>query len=762
MRRNPLFVFLAAVFAAKLIVVLQLRAHPLLQPGTGLDSSLYIQLATRIAAGDFWLGPGLYFVSPPYVYFLVPFAFVHAFAAARVVQIVLGTAAVGLVYLAARDWFGTRAAWLAAILAALTGLFTFHEVLLLPAALDPFLTAAALAALARALAESSLPAGRLPRDSRASVWFLASGVVFGVHALNRPDVLMPAVVIAGLLIGRALTSGGWRAAPRGLLMAAGLVLALVPVTIRNLAVAGVWSPTSSPRGLGFYIGNNAEADGTYHPVPGISASIQGRREDARGVAEAAAGRRLDEREVSTHFYSLGRSWIRLHPADALGLFVRKLRFVFNAGHVSLNYSYPFYAHDAGTLLAVLSAGPWLLLPLGLVGLASGLFPGARPGPSKPGDSGRTEYLIWLSFVPLYAVSVAVFFVTEQARLPLLVPLCVGAGAALDRVLRLPASLRAALDERAEGQRVTAPGLGLLTLGLSGPEEPAPRDSDPGESARMQFRAEGIGLGALLVLALFANQSMKADDGRSEERARMAEALVALKRYDEADAWLEKAEADTRRPAVLHARIGRLLLAHGKPIAALGHFERALRMEPNAADVEYAIGQSLANSKRFKEAVPHLEAALRGGVPLSLVGFDLAIAQDGAGDRAGALQTLQGIRPQNPVDPAGWIALGELAMQLQAPSLAVAFFNGAIQAAPRAPKPHLDMARALAMTGRRQEAIAQLQEGVALEPSDADAQLDLATALAQAGRKADARMHAQTVLRLRPDDARARRLLRGLR
>ena len=335
MRRHPLLAFLATVFVAKLVVVLQLRDHPLLQPGTGLDTAVYTQLATRVAAGDYWLGPGLYFVSPLYVYFLAAvFAVAQSFTAARVVQIVLGTAAVGLVYLAAREWFGTRAAWLAAILAALTGLFTFHEVLLLPSALDPFLTAAALASLARALADAPSAGGpRVALRAGASTWFVVSGVAFGLQSLNRPDVLLPAVAIAGLLVCRAVARGGWRAGGGGLLMAAGLALVLAPVTIRNVAVAGVWSPASSPRGLSFYIGNNAEADGTYHPVPGITSNIQGQQEDARRVAEAAAGRRLDEREVSSHFYGLGRSWIRLHPADAVMLFARKLRFVFNAGHV---------------------------------------------------------------------------------------------------------------------------------------------------------------------------------------------------------------------------------------------------------------------------------------------------------------------------------------------------------------------------------------------------------------------------------------------
>ena len=67
MRRYKLLLLLAAVFAAKLIVLLQLRDHPLLQADTGLDTSVYIDLARKIVAGDTWLGPGLYFVSPLYI-----------------------------------------------------------------------------------------------------------------------------------------------------------------------------------------------------------------------------------------------------------------------------------------------------------------------------------------------------------------------------------------------------------------------------------------------------------------------------------------------------------------------------------------------------------------------------------------------------------------------------------------------------------------------------------------------------------------------
>ena len=77
--------FLAGVFVLKLLVVLQLRDHPLLQPDVGLDTAAYAELARRVVAGDLALGPGLYFVSPLYIYFLAAgLAVTDSFTAVRI------------------------------------------------------------------------------------------------------------------------------------------------------------------------------------------------------------------------------------------------------------------------------------------------------------------------------------------------------------------------------------------------------------------------------------------------------------------------------------------------------------------------------------------------------------------------------------------------------------------------------------------------------------------------------------------------------
>ena len=160
MRRNWLVPLgaLAAVFLLKLIVFAQLREHPLLQPDAGLDTTAYVELAKRVLSGDYGLGPGLYYVSPLYIYFLaIVYGLAGSFAAVQIVQILMGTATVGMIFVMGRTWAGDRAAWIAAAMAACCGVLTFHEIVLMQSALDPFLTACALTALTLALRPDEPP-----------------------------------------------------------------------------------------------------------------------------------------------------------------------------------------------------------------------------------------------------------------------------------------------------------------------------------------------------------------------------------------------------------------------------------------------------------------------------------------------------------------------------------------------------------------------------------------------------------------------------
>ena len=526
--------FLGAVFAAKCVVLSQLQHHPLLAPDSGLDTESYIQLARRALGGDVALGPGLYYASPLYIYFLAAGLWIgDSFTWVRLVQIALGTAAVACVFVTARDWFDRRAAWIAAGLAALTGPFTFHEILIHQAALDTFLTAAGLMCLTRALVP--MDDGWAVREPPLRSTLLA-GVFIGLLTLNRPNAI---VAIAGVTLSLLVIRRPRLAA----VLVAGVLAALAPVVLRNAIVSHQFALVSSQGGLNFYIGNNAAATGQYTAVPGIRANIEGQSEDTRRVAEQAAGRPLTDAEVSAHFTGLATAWIREHPTAAAKLFARKLALVFNARHQWLDFSYPYYAHDTGSLLALLFVGPWLLVPLGVTGLVV-----AAPSLRRP------EYYAWAAFVPGYALGVAVFFVAERYRLPIFVPLCVAAGGAVTTV----------------------------TGWIANPLVP-PR--------RTLVAAAAVFVAAVIC----AGWPFGLTDGRFEERLRLSKVLMNRGDFGAAAMELETAHAIRPADTVTEFNLGMALVAGGRPAEGIAHLRRAVDAGVPVNGARYALANAMLAS-----------------------------------------------------------------------------------------------------------------------------------------------------------------------
>ena len=303
--------------------------------------------------------------------------------------------------------------------------------------------------------------------------------------------------------------------------AAAIAIGLAPAALRNLAVTGRLTLISSHGGLNFFIGNRAGADGTYQAPPGITPSIAGQAHDARVVAEAVAGRPLADPEVSGHFAGLGASWIREHPNDAAALFARKLWLVAHRTELPLNYSYAYYERDEQTVLRWLPIGAWCLVPLGVAGLA------ARP---RAGVA-RAGYLAWAALVPLYAISVAVFFVAGRYRLPMLVPLAIASAGGITSTvaaLRMRRWMDVAILLAAFGMAATA---------------------------------------TLWPLAL--------DDGRLEERVAMASALAGLGRPADAMARAAAIAREHPEPGTVHFRVALALQAHGDLASAEAEVRRAL-------------------------------------------------------------------------------------------------------------------------------------------------------------------------------------------
>ena len=701
--RRAILAVLALALVVRAVTAWQLHGHPLLQPVGSLDSGVYVDLARHVAGGDLLLrapfGGEPFFLAPLYVYFLglVLALTGGSLAAVKAAQVVLGTLAVDLLHGAARPWLGRPAALVAAGLLALTGPVVFHEAILLQAALDPFLVALGLFAVSRAL-----------RRGRGLDWVIA-GAGIALFALNRPNALLWGASLAiALPVARGFARGGREAAA----LALGLLLGLAPATARNLVVSGEPVLVSSHGGLNLYIGNRADADGTYRHVPGITPDIRGQARDARRVAEESTGRRLGAREVDAYFRGLAWEWIRSHPLEAARLFLRKLAYVFAASEISLNYSYAYYARDEPTLLRWLLVGPWLLVPLGLLGLADRL----RIAEAEDAGGGCRSFAVFALVVPVYALSVATFFVSSRYRLPLLVPLAAGAGFAFVRVA-----------EAARG-----------------------RD-------RLRLAAYAAALAPLLALAFWPH---RLDDGRSEERTVMLLWLVDNGQGQEARRRLPAVEAAHPEPAFFLFRVGQALDENREAAAAVPLLQRSLALDPRA-ETHLALGQALFDAGQAGDAIPHLEAALAANVRPDLAGFGLVQALAAAGRPAEAVARLERLSLPAGTDAASLLAAGNVALQIGRPDLALRFLDRGIAADPRMAAIREKRGLSLAMLERRAEARAELEEAHRLDPASASACLNLAVLEAQGGRLEAARALAREALRLQPDYPHARGLLAEL-
>lgn len=683
-------VVIGVALLLKLLIVWQLKDHPLVQAEVGLDTTAYVELARRVVAGDWGLGPGLYYVSPLYIYVLAAgLALTNSLTAVRVLQVLAGALAVGGIWTMTREWGSQRAAWFAAFLAAFTGLITFYEVLILQASIDIALTTAALLALTWAL------------KARGDRWFLISGIVFGLASLNRPNFTIAAAGMAGVLLLR------WKLRPM-MLLAAGVLIGIAPVAIRNIVVADQWSLVSSHGGLNFYMGNSETATGFYSEVPGITPDIKGQSRDARRVAEQALGRSLTDAETSDYFMDLALTWIRENPGRAVGLFFKKLAFVFHAQHVALPYSYPFFVYDAGTSLRFYAIGPWLLMPLGLLGLVV-MFRQSED---------RASAMVWLAFVPIYAVSVAAFFVSERYRLPLFVPLIVGSGIALDAV--------ATKITTRQWRSLVAPVLVfIVALGL-------------------------------------ANWKTVSRDDRWNEGLRMTQRLAILGRDAEAEAWVNKLSADAPRLGEVQYKLGLQYMLAGKLDLALKYLNDAYRLNPDDVDIEYTLGQSLLRSGRSADALPHLRRGFEGGTKAKVAGYDLAVALQSAGDLQGAAQVIDRIQPAPGDDAEVWLQIGRLAAAVKAPVLAERFFKQGAALSPNVAGARLQYGLSLLVLNRIQEALREFDAAVRLDARDPDALAHLAYCELMLDRKDDARRHAEAALVIAPAHALASAVMEKIR
>ncbi|MFZ1627030.1 MAG: glycosyltransferase family 39 protein [Candidatus Moraniibacteriota bacterium] len=321
-----------------------------------LDAEYYVKWAEEIVRTG-WLGDRIFFTEPFYAYFLSVFLKLLGTSGLSVtlfVQFSLGVVLPVILYFIGRRLFDRPTGILAGIIAALYGPFVFYEGLFLKTSLEVFSFSLFLLVALWAF------------EKKQWKQFLLAGVVLGCAVLIKGNTLVFWPIVIGLfaLVRTLERQTKWQL---GLVFSFGVMLCILPVTLRNYVVGHDFVPTNYSIGLVMYQGSWWGSDGSTAEVPRFLRPHPKYEEaDAVGMAEAYAGTVLKPSEVSRFW--MKKSWQEVLAAPGHYIFTlgNKLLLITHPVEFSDNYSYSFYRSAAPILWLLIPY--WLLFPIACLGL----------------------------------------------------------------------------------------------------------------------------------------------------------------------------------------------------------------------------------------------------------------------------------------------------------------------------------------------------------------------------------------------------------
>ena len=216
----------------------------------------------------------------------------------------------------------------------------------------------------------------------------------------------------------------------------------------------------------------------------------------------------------------------------------------------------------------------------------------------------------------------------------------------------------------------------------------------------------------------------------------------------------------------HHNLGVALADDGRFDEAIHHYQAALQIEPDAANVQTDYGNALAKSGRIPEAIAHYRAALRTLPDSPITHNDLANAlAENAETMPEAISEYQAalrLKPDYEKARNNLAKVQSRAAEIQynlgvdlakssKPEAAIPYFEEALRLKPDYVDAHNNLGVVLAGAGRVQAAISHFEAALRIDPNSADAHVNLGIALSGIpGRMPEAIRHLEAALRVKPD------------
>jgi tetratricopeptide (TPR) repeat protein len=197
-------------------------------------------------------------------------------------------------------------------------------------------------------------------------------------------------------------------------------------------------------------------------------------------------------------------------------------------------------------------------------------------------------------------------------------------------------------------------------------------------------------------------------------------------------------------------LGITLFRLGNPQEAIGHWEQALRLNPDYAETHYNLGVAFEKIGRITEATKHYEQALRINPNHAEAHCHLGAIFDKTGRITEAIEHYEQALRINPDYAQAHYNLGVSLAHLGKLQEAMKHWEQAIRIDPDHAEAHNNLGNALLQEGRTEDAIGHYEQALRVKPDLAEAHYNLGLALKQDGRLQEAIGHYTQALRIKPD------------
>ncbi len=547
---------------------------------------------------------------------------------------------------------------------------------------------------------------------------LGAGVVFGLFALVRPNILLVGPVIACWLLWVAYRRVG---AKRAGIMVLGFMLAwaitIAPASIRNYIVADDLVLITSNAGLNFYIGNNEETTGYSADVPMLE-QVEDLESEVwlssdypkivRGV-EALEGREMKYSEVSNYFSKKAIDHIREHPGRTLKLMAKKAVLFWGPMEISNNRVIHYHKQNSRVLRYI--PGFAMVLSFAVAGCVWFFIDHRRQrkeNKSVPFAAQRQLAIgmLILLFVIIYFASFLPFFVAGRYRVVITPFLFLFGAYGLHRTGQQVGSR--------DIYKIICLLIFYIVLYVAASLHIVRYEPDP--ATWHSSRAASYCLAGQFDSGIAEySQAVRLRPNREITRRNLADALVQEKRYNEAVEHYNKALWLKPDQSEVYNKLGFVLFQQEDYDGAIAHYLEALRLNPDHADVQSNLGLALFRQQKYEEAVARYKTALEINPDLAYVHSNLARALAAQGKNGEAIESCIVSLNLEPARPGIHQFTGDLFLELGKTEKAASHYEEAIRLNPKLAAVRNKLGEIYYQQGEFEKALAHWNDALKINP-----------------------------------------------